>query len=266
MVKFLNRTQARGEVESILTNARNDIVIVSPWININDDLISRLTDAGANRNVKMTMVCREKDLRPEVRKKVEQIPNLELYFNEKVHAKCFYNETYMVITSLNLYDSSTGDNWEMGVLLSSGQPDDKSAFNDAKNEAQFIIRESSQNKKASRIETKPVVPKANTLPKVKKEKEPEALLERAISKIEKGLSDIIGDNSSRDVGNGHCLRCGNGIPLNVEAPYCPGCYRVWAKYKDDEFEEHFCHLCGEPADTSMKKPLCASCYKRTKRK
>lgn len=222
MVKFLNTTQARGEVESILTNARNYIVIVSPFIKINDDLISRLTDATVSRNVKITMVCREDDLRPEERKKVEQIPNLELCFNEKVHAKCFYNETYMVITSLNLYDSSTGDNREMGVLLSSGQPDDRSAFNDARNEAQFIIRESSQTKKASRMET--------------------------------------------GVGNGHCLRCGNGIPLNVEAPYCPGCYRVWAKYKDDEFEEHFCHLCGAPADTSMKKPLCASCYKRTKRK
>ena len=29
MVKFLNTTQARGEVESILSNARNYIVIVS---------------------------------------------------------------------------------------------------------------------------------------------------------------------------------------------------------------------------------------------
>jgi len=89
MVKFLNTTQARGEVESILTNARNYIVIVSPFIKINDDLISRLTDAAASKNVKITMVCREDDLRPEERKKVEQISNLKLCFNEKVHAKCF---------------------------------------------------------------------------------------------------------------------------------------------------------------------------------
>ncbi len=109
------------------------MVIASPFIKINDDLISRLADAGVSRNVKITMVCREDNLRPEERKKVEQIPNLELCFNERVHAKCFHNETFMLTTSLNLYDSSTGDNRVMGVLLSIGQPNDKSAFDNTKN-------------------------------------------------------------------------------------------------------------------------------------
>ncbi len=96
MPRFLNATQARREIESILTKARQNIFMISPYIKVNDDLISRLTDAGARRKVKILLVCRENDLRDEQRKRVEQVPNLELRFNEKVHAKCYFNEDSMV--------------------------------------------------------------------------------------------------------------------------------------------------------------------------
>ena len=117
MVQFVNATMARGEIERILTKAKYNMVMISPYIKINDDFIGRLNDAGLNRKVRITMVCREQDLLAGQRVKLEQTPNLALHFNERIHAKCFYNEDTMVITSLNLYESLSGPNREMGVLL-----------------------------------------------------------------------------------------------------------------------------------------------------
>jgi hypothetical protein len=229
MAKFLNTTQSRGEMEGILTNARNSVVIISPYIKINEDFISRLNDAAIRRKIKIRLVCRENKLRSEEYSKILQIPNLELFFNDRVHAKCFYNESCMVITSLNLYDSSLGDNREMGVLLN--KLEDKQAFNDAENEATFIMGESI---KAQNIVTSK--PKSEHKTKI----------------------DKIGTN-------GHCIRCNGTIVLDINAPYCPDCYKVWKRYKDEEYEEKYCHVCGEPSESSMKYPLCDLCYKEAKK-
>jgi PLD-like domain len=142
MVQFLNATQTFGEIQSIINQAtnRSSIVMISPFIKVNDLILMRLIDAGKNRNVKITMVCRGENLNSEERMRLEQIPNLNLVWDEHVHAKCFYNDESMVIGSLNLYQSAAGINHEMGVLLHSDYESDREAFISAKNEAQFIIR------------------------------------------------------------------------------------------------------------------------------
>jgi hypothetical protein len=262
MAQFMNATQARGEIERILTNAKFNIVMISPYIKINDELITRLLDAG-KRNVKTLMVCREEDLKSAERIKIDQVPHLDLRFNERVHAKCFYNDESVVITSLNLYNSSLGDNREMGILLRNDKEEDKMPFQEAKNEAQFIIRESIESmhsepklipneKSSSNYTNIEIKPRYDRTPKKEQPVE---------NSIIKGISDFFGLG---DDAKGHCLHCGEIFQLNIAAPYCPGCYKRWAKYKDDEYKEKICHRCGLPADTSMKYPLCSSCYKKNK--
>ena len=58
MVDFLTATQARGEIEGIISKAKPyaNIVMISPYIKVNEDLISRLTDAGRQKVV-VVMVC-----------------------------------------------------------------------------------------------------------------------------------------------------------------------------------------------------------------
>lgn len=143
MVQFLNATQTFGEIQSIINQAtnRSSIVMISPFIKVNNLILDRLIDACKNRNVKITMICREDNLKPDERTRLESIgQNLTLISDEHVHAKCFYNDESMVIGSLNLYDSTTGINHEMGVLLRNDRDSDKEAFQEARNEAQFIMR------------------------------------------------------------------------------------------------------------------------------
>jgi restriction system protein len=65
---------------------------------------------------------------------------------------------------------------------------------------------------------------------------------------------------------GHCISCGNSIPLDVSKPYCRNCWNASGAGKDDEFVpgENFCHFCGKQFRTSLNKPLCYSCYKNNK--
>lgn len=116
MVDFLTAKKAAAEIESIISEAKIDgsIILITPYVKIPDDLISRLRQAARLRNVHIKVICRKDDLRPDQRATIEEIQNLELLFNERVHAKCFYNQDSMVITSLNLYDSSVAkiEKWE----------------------------------------------------------------------------------------------------------------------------------------------------------
>jgi hypothetical protein len=258
LVDFLNATQSLGQIQRILTQADNEIVIISPYIKISDDLVSRLLNAGNNRNITIKMVCREKDLNAEQRRKLEQTPNLRLYFNERVHAKCFYNDNSMVITSLNLYESSFGDNREMGVLLRNDLENDRSAFKEAKREAEFIISESESDilKPIKASNEKPQVTSNNIESKSKIEINPiqEKYTENAVNI---GTSEFLGANDK--YAEGHCIRCGDKIPFNPEAPYCHKHYKTWLRYKDPTYPERYCHKCGQEAITSRNNPQCTQC-------
>jgi len=252
VVQFLNTNQSKGEVESILTSAKSRVVFISPYVKFSDEIIPRLEHAG-KRNIRITMVCREGDLREKVRDQIEKIPNLILRFNEDLHAKCFYNESTMVITSANLYESSRGDNREMGVLLDISVPEDIKAFDKAVGEASLIIDESVPAKSNS-----VVYKQSPPAPKNKAEEQSTNYIAKAIDKIGCELSNALG------ISEGHCIRCGKDIPLNLEKPLCLDCYNVWVKIKNSEYGEKFCHECGKKTKTSMKHPVCSACYQRAR--
>ena len=136
MAKFLNTSRAYAEIEGIIDKATSRIVLISPFIKIPEPLLERLKYADGE-NVQIVVVCREKDLTDDEKSKLKQLKNLELHFDEHLHAKCFYNEESMVITSLNLLEHSQQHNREMGILLT--LKDDHDVFNEACAEAEYIV-------------------------------------------------------------------------------------------------------------------------------
>ena len=68
--------------------------------------------------------------------------NLELRFCENLHAKCYFNENLMVLTSMNLHQFSQSNNREMGVLIKCEDKNDEELFLNAKKEANLIINAS----------------------------------------------------------------------------------------------------------------------------
>ena len=49
---------------------------------------------------------------------------------------------------------------------------------------------------------------------------------------------------SKKPGDGFCIRCKADLLANPEKPYCRSCYSVWSRYKDETYEERYCHTCG----------------------
>lgn len=243
MTKFLTTSKAYAEIEDVISKAKNMVVLISPYIRITEPLLARLKNVDG-KGVKIVMVCRRDDLKSEVRNDLKQIKHLELRFDENLHAKCFYNEESMVITSLNLYDYSVQNNREMGVLLSLRS--DPDVFREAREEAEFIVTNAERDSLVKSVFGAVV-------------KEAKAQIYSALEDDPRATSR---PKANRQGGtSGYCIRCGASKPHDLDAPYCRDCYKVWSEWQNVDYAETYCHSCGKKASTSMAKPECSSCYR-----
>lgn len=116
MAKFLN-TQGLSEwMGRIIDETERELVIISPYLQLSDKIFQKLLNAD-NRGIETIFIYRENKLSDYEKRKLLAIENLNLMHHPNVHAKCMYNENYLLITSMNLYEYSEKNNREMGVLL-----------------------------------------------------------------------------------------------------------------------------------------------------
>ena len=284
MVKFLATENAYSNIVDIIKEASNKVVLISPYIKISDQLFDRLKHMD-KQGIRIIVVCRGKDLHTEEKNKLRQLKCLELRFDEDLHAKCFYNEKAMVITSLNLYDYSQQHNREMGVLLSLDE--DPDAFKEALNEAEFIVTRAKKDsvirsvlggvvKEAKLIGdslTKDDINEAQFIVSSAKKDSTVRSLVKEIAKEAKSVMDSLTEDTiektktsrkvkttKRTKREGHCIRCGESIPYNEKKLYCKDCYTTSFIPTNRYAREHRCHYCGGKAETSQAKPLCTKCY------
>ncbi|MDH4067724.1 MAG: phospholipase D family protein [Dehalococcoidia bacterium] len=242
MAEFLNKDKAYAEIVSIIEGASNEVVLITPYIKMADDLFARLKYKDG-KGMKTVVVCRGKELASEERSKLKQLRHLELRFDENLHAKCFYNEYAMVITSLNLHEHSQQYNREMGVLLHLAE--DESVLKEALREAEYIVTSA------------------------RKDSTVKGIFE-AIGKEAKSLVDSQTEDRPRKTRGyrstsepGFCIRCGKRIDHNVDAPHCLDCYKVWKRHGNPEYKERYCHSCGKLKEGITKaKPRCSTCCGR----
>jgi hypothetical protein len=116
MAKFLTTVGNSFYIEQIILNAKNSLTLVTPYLKLSKNLIERIADAE-NRRVKITLIYGKSALHVNEHKKLNALKNLELYFCENLHAKCYHNEDSLIITSMNLYEFSERNNREMGLLI-----------------------------------------------------------------------------------------------------------------------------------------------------
>lgn len=239
MVDFLTRKNTAFQVEEIVKNAERELVLISPYLQISDDLFTRLEGAD-KRSVKMELVYRDEDRDAEWKadqnkivqreiQKLQSLKNLSISRLKHLHAKCYFNEDCMVITSMNLYDYSERNNWEMGLLIR--RKEDEKIFTQVKDEVESIIRAST------------------------KVKSRESLANKAVK-----FGRLVGDLLTEEEPKGYCIRCWKRIPLDVKQPLCHDCWEKWKIHKKSSYKEKYCHICGERASTSMARPQCNSCF------
>ena len=251
MAEFLNTEKSYAALVDLINKADKKLVLISPYIKVPERLLERLKDACRRGSVEMILVCRKEDLKPDTKAALAQIPRLTLRFLGNLHAKCFYNDSAMIITSLNLHEHSQQNNREMGIYLT--KQDDGDVFLEALEEAEFIVRLAEPE--VAKVEKK-ASPKPRFFGKSRDTNNGKPTL----------LKPLVKKGKPAGIQSGHCIRCGKDIPYNIEAPYCASCYSTWKRYKDPDYEEEYCHWCGKPNElTTIERPLCYSCYRKLRK-
>ena len=96
------------------------------------------------------VVYREESLKKNEKEKLMAIPNLNLLHHPNVHAKCYMNESHLLITSINLYEYSELNNREMGILIEKTNYSHmgENSIDDAIKEIRSIINSSTLEKES----------------------------------------------------------------------------------------------------------------------
>lgn len=232
MAEFLTTNKTSSSIEDIIMDAKSKIVLVSPYLQISKTFYERLKDAS-NKNVSIKIIYGKDELKPNEKNSLAELKNVELFYFQNLHAKCYLNESKMVITSMNMYEFSEKTNREMGVLID--RIVDKDLYEKAVNEVKSIL-ESSESVPLKKSERQTTA-KANE--------------QKSANPTQKTQTKL----------RGYCIRCEERIEFNPAKPFCTNCYSKWSQYENPDYEENVCHLCGEYEETSMTKPLDYDCYK-----
>jgi phosphatidylserine/phosphatidylglycerophosphate/cardiolipin synthase-like enzyme len=195
MAEFLTTNGTSYQIENIIIEAKTRLV-VSPYLQLSKTFYERLKDAS-NKRVSIKIIYGKDDLKPNERNSLADLNGVELYFFENLHAKCYFNETKMVITSMNMYEFSEKNNREMGVLIEKSK--DSDIYEKAVAETQSIIQSAEQI----------ALNKSN----------------RPLAKEKKQTGGST--NKNEKIVRGYCIRCQKRIEFDPSRPLCGDCYSTW---------------------------------------
>jgi phosphatidylserine/phosphatidylglycerophosphate/cardiolipin synthase-like enzyme len=137
MAKFLNTSATNYFLEELIKDAKDRLILISPFLKLNDRMKELLADNNRLK-IDVRIVYGKSELQPEEINWLKELTYIRTSFCKNLHAKCYLNEELCIITSLNLYEFSQINNNEMGILLR--RSDDADLYKDAYEEAQRIIR------------------------------------------------------------------------------------------------------------------------------
>lgn len=137
MARFLNTSATNYFLEELIKNAKERLVLISPFLKLNDRIKELLIDKDRLK-IDVRIVYGKSELQPEEIRWLNELAYVRTSFCKNLHAKCYMNEELCIISSLNLYEFSQVNNNEMGVLIERGL--DAELYKDAYEEAQRIIR------------------------------------------------------------------------------------------------------------------------------
>jgi phosphatidylserine/phosphatidylglycerophosphate/cardiolipin synthase-like enzyme len=141
MAKFLNTSATNYFLEELIKEARDRLILISPFLKLNDRVKELLSDKNRLK-IDVRIVYGKSELQPAEMAWLQELTYIRTSYCKNLHAKCYLNETLCIITSLNLYEFSQVNNNEMGVLIR--RSEDTDLYREAYEEAQRIIRVSEE--------------------------------------------------------------------------------------------------------------------------
>jgi phosphatidylserine/phosphatidylglycerophosphate/cardiolipin synthase-like enzyme len=240
MATFLDTQNISSEIANLIKNSKQRLYLITPYLQLNRQIKPYIKDLVYKiPNIDIIVVCRSDKINVEDMGFLQDLKNVKTWALDNLHAKCYMNEEIAIISSMNLYQYSEGNNYEMGIKIDKKVGTDEQMYNQISDYISIIMRESKKYE-IKQIETvSPPIQKSASVKTYTKQPQ---------------------KNANQDPG--YCIRCGKEMQYNPDKPLCSKCYPIWAKYSDVTYPEKYCHNCGKQSNQSVEKPLCYSCYKR----
>jgi hypothetical protein len=232
MAKFLNTEGVTYHLSQVINNAQERLFLISPYLKINDRLKESLQYKDKFK-IDIRIIYGKNELQPSELNWLRSLESVRTSFYKELHAKCYLNEKEAIITSMNLFEYSQVNNYEMDIYID--RTIDSELYKNMYEEVTRLIL----NSKEIKISVSEVPHKND-------------ILDKPI-------------NPSVNV-SGFCIRCHAAIKLNPMVPYCKSCYSFWKMDKKEDQEEKYCHICGKSNKSALIKPTCYACYKSNKDK
>lgn len=248
---FKDDTVATAVLDVIRT-ARNHVILVSPYNKFWDHLRDEIRLA-VQRGVRVTAVYRDGEDTADM----EWLGTVgaTVYAVDKLHAKIFLNESLLLLTSMNLHESSSKNSHEIALRIDDGETNRE-------------IRDYVQNRLmrlGHKVHPKPLnTEKAAPVREVAGNEQPKPFTHKPDLRAPQTLMRKVLGALTQAVTPGRCIRCEQPIVYNPDRPLCDDCFKVWNRYQDPDYAEACCHRCGRKSETSYAKPLCRACYQAVK--
>ena len=137
MAKFLTTIDIAAQLQTLITEADETLYLVSPYLQISNDF-QELLVSREKKKKETVIIYGKSELNPDQLKFLTSLRYLYLKFYEKLHAKCYINDTKLIITSMNFYEYSMINNKEMGVIYDNSEVADKEIYTKALEYVQLI--------------------------------------------------------------------------------------------------------------------------------
>ncbi|SHG68417.1 PLD-like domain-containing protein [Salegentibacter echinorum] len=141
MAKYLRTSSITAELENLIRDAKEKVYIISPYLKLSDHIRQLLNDKEREK-VEVRIIFGKQELAPTEMEYLESLSYVRLYFFKNLHAKCYLNESKMIIASMNLYEFSQQHNREMGILIDTVVEHDREAYEDAIKDVDSILHNS----------------------------------------------------------------------------------------------------------------------------
>lgn len=123
MSKFLTGEKLADSVENLIYQAKKFLVIISPYIKLDDYLKSLFDKHKENPRLGIRLIFGKnvgyvsKSISYDDLEYFKKFPNISIIYVPELHAKYYANEKFQLVTSLNLHQHSLKNNLEFGIKL-----------------------------------------------------------------------------------------------------------------------------------------------------
>ncbi len=276
MATFLTDSAIGTAIEKIFEDANSELTIISPFIKLHSRLIDKIKSKSDKHKLLVKVVFGKnednysKSLGIDDFQILSQLPNVEIRYEPRLHAKYYANEYQSILSSMNLYEYSLNNNIEFGVLLDLDGVKNiaTSLISDLDGKADKYFDTVIKNSKLL-FKKVPQYKSGDFMGITKKFMESSVEIDELSNHYGIRVEKIteIPKSEMKDTKMGYCICTAEEIPFNPKMPMSEKAYKSWKRFGDEEYSEKYCHFSGEKSDgeTSFSRPILKKNWKEAKK-